>query len=197
MDALSTPIKGPLEIPAPTSSTPLPRAHDVIDVAVANHQSRLPLDEGLLGRAVRMILEKASIRSAQISVAVVDDPTIRRLHEQYLALDEPTDVLSFVLESSEEHLDGEVIVSADTAAEAAPQFGLSAADELLLYVIHGTLHLVGYDDTTPQAEVEMRREERACLAALGVATGGAEMGTSDEPSAVTPAGPDNNAEEVT
>ncbi len=168
----------------------------MIDVAVANRQSRLPLDEDLLRRAVRMILDCASIRTAQISVAIVDDPTIRQLHERYLALDEPTDVLSFALERSEAHLDGEVVVSADTAAEAAPQFGLGAADELLLYVIHGTLHLVGYDDTTPQLRAEMRRQERACLAALGVAMDDAEASVSDKPSAAS-AGPTGTEEEVT
>ncbi len=60
-------------------------------------------------------------------------------------------MLSFVLEQGEGFLDGEVVVSAETAQRAAPRFGWSAAEELLLYVIHGTLHLAGYDDATPGA----------------------------------------------
>jgi probable rRNA maturation factor len=61
-----------------------------------------------------------------------------------------------------------VIVSAETAELTAGWYGWTAEDELLLYVIHGTLHLVGYDDTTPETQIEMRERERACLACFGV-----------------------------
>ena len=60
--------------------------------------------------------------------------------------DWPTDVLSFVLDDDDGHLEGEVIISADTAAAAAAEVGWPAAAEQLLYVIHGMLHLVGYRD---------------------------------------------------
>ena len=63
--------------------------------------------------------------------------------------DWPTDVLSFVLEDDDGHLEGEVIISADTAAAAAAELGWPPAAEQLLYVIHGMLHLVGYRDKTP------------------------------------------------
>ena len=138
-----------------------------ITIEVNDEQSQLPPDPRL-PQAVRMILEDASIRRAQISVALVDDPTIRRLHRDYLEIDEPTDVMSFVLERSNDFLEGEVIASVDTAVRAAPRFGSTAGDELLLYVIHGTLHLVGYDDLAPEACAEMRRQERVYLARFGV-----------------------------
>ncbi len=115
-----------------------------------------------------MILDEASIGEAEISVAVVDDPTIHQLNRQYLSHDDPTDVLSFVLERSAERLEGEVVVSADTACRTAPRFAWSAADELLLYVIHGTLHLVGHDDRTPDDRAAMRARERACLGRFGL-----------------------------
>ena len=137
-------------------------------IHVADQQGKLPIDEARLKRAVRMVLEEASIPEARISVAVVDDPTIRGLNRQYLSHDEATDVLSFELERSERLLEAEVVVSADTAQRAASRFGWSAADELLLYVIHGMLHLVGYDDRTPEERAEMRVRERACLARLGL-----------------------------
>jgi probable rRNA maturation factor len=140
----------------------------VIAIDIANTQTSLPLDERRLQDAVRMILEEASIAQAQISVAVVDDPTIAKLHETYLHDSDPTDVLSFVLESRDDYLEGEVVVSADTAAAMAPGFGWSAADELLLYVIHGTLHLVGCDDATPPQQAQMRAKEQACLAHFGL-----------------------------
>ncbi|HYW81547.1 MAG TPA: rRNA maturation RNase YbeY [Thermoguttaceae bacterium] len=136
-------------------------------IEVNDEQSQLP-EDGRLVEAVRSILEEAAINRARISVAIVDDPTIQQVHRDYLQIDEPTDVMSFVLEQTDDLLEGEVIASADTAIASAPQFGLSAGDELLLYVIHGTLHLVGFDDLTPEKQAEMRRQERAHLARFDV-----------------------------
>lgn len=115
-----------------------------------------------------MILEDEAVERAEISLAVVDDATIRRLNGEYLGRDETTDVLSFLLERDEGSLEGEVIVSAETARSTAPRFGWTADDELLLYVIHGILHLVGYDDATAGQRARMRRREAAYLARFGL-----------------------------
>lgn len=139
-----------------------------IEVAVANEQSALAVDEARLRRAVRIALAGTAVRRAVVSVAVVDDDTIHRLNRQYLDHDYATDVLSFALDRSEDCLEGEVIVSADTASAAAGRFGWSAADELLLYVVHGVLHLAGYDDILPRQRAEMRQRERTCLAHFGL-----------------------------
>lgn len=137
-------------------------------IEITNQQDTLPVDEARIRQAVEMILKDASIREAQISVAVVDDPTIHTLNRQFLSHDEPTDVLSFVLEESEGNLEGEVIVSADTALAVAPQYGWEPVHELLLYVIHGTLHLVGGLDATPEEQADMRAREREYLARFGL-----------------------------
>lgn len=141
----------------------------MITIDVANRQTYVPLVEKRLKDAVQMVLEDASIAEAQISLAVVDDPTIRELHRKYLEQDEPTDVLSFVYRHGDEGLEGEVIVSAETADLSAASFDWTPQEELLLYVIHGALHLVGYGDTTPDKQAEMRQKERAYLTRLGVA----------------------------
>lgn len=137
-------------------------------IAIANEQTTLALDEDRLRQAVTWILTEAKIAEATISLAVVDDPTIHELNREYLQHDYATDVLSFLLERDATSLEGEVIVSADTATTRAEDYGWSAHDELLLYVVHGTLHLVGYDDGLSQARREMRRQERACLAQFGL-----------------------------
>jgi probable rRNA maturation factor len=138
----------------------------VIDVA--DRQTTLKVDPSQVVKAVEMILSDAAVTKTEISVAVVDDPTIHQLNRQYLDHDYPTDVLSFVLEREEELLEGEVIVSADTAASRAAEFGWSAAEELFLYVIHGTLHLVGYNDGSPHERTKMRARERDYLRRLGI-----------------------------
>ncbi|MEX2141345.1 MAG: rRNA maturation RNase YbeY [Pirellulales bacterium] len=139
----------------------------MLHIAITNQQTQA-VDEDRLRRAVRAILEEEGLRSATVSVAIVDDATIHRLNRVYLQHDIPTDVLSFVLDRTETSLDGEVIVSADTAAAKAARFGWTMADELLLYVIHGTLHLADYDDQEPQALAEMRARERHYLASFGL-----------------------------
>jgi probable rRNA maturation factor len=137
-------------------------------IEITNLQSDVPIEEERLCEAVRSILEAHAIEKAQVSVAVVDDPAIAALHLKYLDDADPTDVLSFLLESTDEFLEGEIVVSADTAAANAPQYGWSAANELLLYVIHGTLHLVGYDDGTPEQQTHMRAKEREFLGRFGL-----------------------------
>jgi len=137
-------------------------------VSITNAQSTHPIDSDRLEGAVRTILAKEGAKSATVSVAIVDNATIHRLNREYLKHDEPTDVLSFVLDENEKTLDGEVVVSADTAAATAARFGWTADDEVLLYVVHGTLHLLGYDDRQPDALRQMRDRERHYLGTLGL-----------------------------
>ena len=138
-----------------------------VRIRIANQQDRLALDRGRLRKAVRTVLADAAIARADISLAVIDDPAMAALNQQFLGHEGPTDVLSFVLDSGEGWLEGEVVVSADTAERQAPQFGWPAHDELLLYIVHGMLHMVGYDDRTPRQRSAMRRQERACLERIG------------------------------
>jgi probable rRNA maturation factor len=139
------------------------------EVYVADEQTAIDVDLDRLRAAVESILSDAGIRIAEISLALVDDPTLHRLNREFLKHDYPTDVLSFVLERGEDSLEGEVVVSTDFAARSAAEYGWPPADEVLLYVIHGTLHLVGYDDLKPELEAEMRDRERHYLEQFGLA----------------------------
>jgi probable rRNA maturation factor len=102
-----------------------------------------------------------------VSVAIVDDPTIHRLNRQFLEHDYPTDVLSFAL-AEPPRVEGEIIASIDTARREAAEAGWAPEDELLLYAVHGALHLVGYRDKTSAEAAVMRTAERSVLARLGV-----------------------------
>ncbi len=115
-----------------------------------------------------MVLEDQSIARAKINVAVVDERTIARLHQRYLEDASPTDVLSFALEQSPEYLEGEIVASADAALASAAEYHWTADDELLLYVIHGALHLAGHDDGTPKKRAKMRKKEGEFLTRFGL-----------------------------
>jgi probable rRNA maturation factor len=144
-----------------------------IKVPIADQQSHVAVDCRLLRRAVRHVLHMAKVEKAGvISVAIVDDQAISRLNWKYLRHRGPADVLSFPLDddlNDSGRLEGEVIVSAETAARRAPQYGWTPHEEMLLYVIHGTLHLAGYDDRTERQQAEMRRKEQEVLKGLGFA----------------------------
>ena len=156
----------PATSPCESDSEPDPQAYRIL---VANEQATLTIDQNRLDRAVTAILADSKFATAAVSIAVVDDPTIHTLNVQYLAHDYPTDVLSFVLEETADHLEGELVVSADTAIREAGQAGWSPHDELLLYVVHGTLHMVGYDDHDPAEQARMYAAEAHYLQRIGTA----------------------------
>jgi probable rRNA maturation factor len=138
-------------------------------IEIANRQSK-PFESERLIFAVRMILSDYGVLETEFSIAIVDDPTIRELNNTYLGHDYETDVISFVLEEDSERsfLSGQLIVSIDTAETVAASIGVKPEDELLLYVVHGTLHLVGLDDKQPELAQEMRAAEKEYLERMNV-----------------------------
>ena len=140
----------------------------MIRISIANQQRRLTLDRALIRRAIRRVLAAAGVAGATVSLAVVDDAAIHELNRRFLRHDSPTDVLSFVLDDRNGQLEGEIVVSADTARATAKRLKWKAHHELVLYIVHGMLHLVGYDDRSRKTAREMRRRECEVLAALGL-----------------------------
>lgn len=140
----------------------------MFNIDINNQQSHWPIDADRLESVVRSVLEEEGIAAATIHVAIVDDPAIHSLNRRFLDHDEPTDVLSFSMSDGPD-LEGDIIASVQTAARAAQSYGWTRGDELLLYVLHGTLHLVGYDDLDPASQARMRERERYYLASLGLA----------------------------
>jgi probable rRNA maturation factor len=140
----------------------------MIDIEFAHQQQTLPVDQRRLEQAARVVLDDHGPETVHLSVAVVDDATIHALNRQFLKHDYPTDVLSFLLENEPDRMEGEVVISADTARAQAERLGVRLADELLLYLIHGVLHLVGFDDTSPRQRDRMRHAERQYMEQCGV-----------------------------
>lgn len=121
---------------------------------------------GDLRRLARLAAARAG-RPVSLSVALLGDGAMRRLHRERLGLDSTTDVLAFELEDGPRGLVGALALGAAVARREAASRGIPAYDELLLYAVHGTLHLLGHDDHAPRARAAMRRAEREVLAALG------------------------------
>ncbi len=142
----------------------------MLKVAITNRQKTLKLDRALLRRLCRLAAP-GEWDGAALSVVIVSDEEIAALHEEHLGQPGPTDVISFDLDDESEggeRIVGEVIASADRAVAEARRRRRPPSDELALYVVHGVLHVAGYDDRTPAMRRRMRRREREVLAAAGI-----------------------------
>jgi probable rRNA maturation factor len=144
------------------------RKAGTIEVEVNSLQTAVAVDEVQLTGAVRDVLQGEGVRAASVSLALVDDAEIRRLNRQYLDHDYATDVLSFPLGQEDGYLEGEIVVSGQTAVRSADRYGWSAAEELMLYVIHGCLHLTGCDDQSDTDRRKMRQLESKYMGHLGL-----------------------------
>lgn len=137
----------------------MPDDADRPEVAFSNRQ-HLPVDEVALADLARRTLLAEGVRRAELSVSFVDPHEMSALHERYLGEPGPTDVLSFPLDEDpgpdDRRLVGDVVICPAVAAEQG-----EAGSEMRLLLVHGILHLLGYDHETEEERAEMwPRQER-------------------------------------
>ncbi len=137
-----------------------------IRIQIANRQNKLDVDRGALREVLKPLLAE-SVLSAWLSVAVVDDDEITRLNCRFLGRDRSTDVLAFPYAGGRDCLEGEVVVNAEEALRQAEGRSHGPQDELLLYAVHGLLHLLGYDDADARQRKAMHERELAHLLSCG------------------------------
>ncbi|MHB9144147.1 MAG: rRNA maturation RNase YbeY [Symbiobacteriia bacterium] len=152
-------------------------------VTVANDQTQVAAPEALtdlLARAVESVLTQQGQAAALVDVTLVDDVAIHELNRTYRQVDRPTDVLSFalreetpadeppVVDGPPDLLLGDVVISLPRAVEQATEYGHSLEREAAFLAVHGTLHLLGYDHGSPEAEGRMMELTEQALAPLGL-----------------------------
>ena len=108
---------------------------------------------------VRRALAAQRARGWSIGVRLTDDRRIRAINKKYLHHDAATDVIAFGYGKKM----GDVVVSADTARRVAKELGIPFKEELARYLVHGVLHLLGYDDHERQARARMHRRQEKIL----------------------------------
>jgi probable rRNA maturation factor len=125
---------------------------------------------------VRDVLLAENRADASVSIALVDNETIHRLNRLHLGHDWPTDVITFPLSGPDDAgCSGELVISTEMAVATAREIGIEARRELALYLVHGLLHLCGYDDSNEADAAVMNRRQLELLdAAIGLAGDGAE-----------------------
>lgn len=109
-----------------------------------------------------------AVPPGELSIALVDSAEIVRMHEAFLSDPTETDVITFPGDPDEDFA-GEVCVCADYAAKQAPRFGQDFSSELALYLVHGWLHLAGYDDIAEDDRLRMRAGEKKAMELLRTA----------------------------
>lgn len=138
-----------------------------MSISIQNRQKKQGVDIGRMRRHLKRLLNELNLKEAEISILLVDDDQIRKINMTYLNRDRPTNVVSFsMVEGSYGHIHpeilGDIIISTETAARDALTGQLDFMDEMEFLMIHGLLHLIGYNhENTSSAESEkMKIRER-------------------------------------
>jgi probable rRNA maturation factor len=131
-----------------------------IEIEISDTQNHMKVDQAAVMSLVREVLLAEKRPFASISIALVDNATIHRLNQRHLGHDWATDVITFPLSGTDEpDFSGELVVSTEMAVAMAHDRGCDPRDELALYLVHGLLHLCGYDDASdPLADAMTRRQ---------------------------------------
>ena len=136
-------------------------------IQIENRQKLVDIDRRSLRASVGRLMKLAQCADKEVSITLVDDKEIRIINKQFLLKDRPTNVISFSLQEGEfGHINpdmlGDIIISVETASRDAVRGNLSFEEELLFLIIHGLLHLLGYDhvNTTQTRVRHMKRKER-------------------------------------
>ncbi len=114
-------------------------------------------------RAIRTIAADYGWADGDISIALLSDEEIREVNKNHLSHDYATDVISFDLSNSDDFLEAEIIASVETADREAIEQEWQGDDELLLYIIHGMLHIIGLGDKKTKETKIMREAEQYYL----------------------------------
>lgn|GEM_PF-651761 len=168
MNTLEIPITIDLPSAADGSSIPLATGlqRSITPSTIVEWDAEL---ESAIQNAVAVAAQAKGFTRGRIGVMITDDETIQEINRRHLDHDYPTDVISFTYDRSEKTVEGELVVSLCTARRSALELGWDWRSELLLYVVHGTLHICGLEDSAALERAEMRTQEQAVLALLGIA----------------------------
>lgn len=146
-----------------------PHSHDRLSIEIIADD---PLPESHWNDSIRRAAAAALVHRGfavgEVGIRITNDEKIRIINRVHLGHDYETDVISFGYTAEAPRIEGELAVSLDTARRTAEALAWSIEHELLLYVVHGTLHLTGMDDQDPQSRRMMRDAEVAVMRTLGI-----------------------------
>jgi len=139
-------------------------------VEVINRQRKYEVDCDLLRICAEKVLSLVGRREGELSILLVNNRRIREFNKRYRGIDRPTDVLSFPMDKDSGYgpvLLGDIVVSLEKADAQAREYGHPMLTELLMLIVHGILHLFGYDHgKSPEDATVMKRKEMSIMRKL-------------------------------
>lgn len=138
-------------------------------VLIFNRQSDLSFSEPAVAQIAEAVVDLERHHYDEVSINFVTEKEISDLHAEFFQDPSPTDCISFPMDSDEEagyRILGEIFVCPRTAIQYAKEHQLDPYEELTLYIIHGLLHLMGYDDVRKEDQQKMRAAEQRCISYL-------------------------------
>lgn len=131
-------------------------------ISINNSQNLIKIRITPFRKIVKEILKTLNIKQKTVHILLTDNTKISLLNKRYLGRNYPTDVISFFLEDSFDPRGvlGEIVISVEKAIENSKRFKNLLQDEIILYLIHGILHLKGFKDRTREEKKKMRLEEK-------------------------------------
>ncbi|MDD3991013.1 MAG: rRNA maturation RNase YbeY [Desulfobacteraceae bacterium] len=153
-------------------------------VLIDNRQSLLPIQTEQINRQARAILNALGCPEGELSLVIVDDAEIAVINRQYLDRNGPTNVISFAMREGDcsgihPELLGDVVISAETARREAEAAGMAVAERITELLVHGVLHLFGYDHETPTADAAAMEAKSMELLAMLAALSDGDQGPGD------------------
>jgi probable rRNA maturation factor len=137
------------------------------EILVSNRQRTRALDRKFIEQLTASALQQAGVASAELGLHFVSAKEMARVHEQFMNIAGSTDVITFDHGSKPpKAIHGEIFISVADAMAQAKEFETTWQSEVARYVVHGILHLLGYDDLEPAARAKMKREENRLVKIL-------------------------------
>ena len=137
-----------------------------MNVVIASRQRARKVNRRLLKQITTALLDELKIENAELGINLVAATEMTRLNKKYLRHAGPTDVITFDYRNSELQLHGEIFICVDEAVLQARRFGTSWQSEIVRYVVHGILHLLGHDDRRVAGRRRMKCEENRLVCEL-------------------------------
>jgi len=141
-----------------------------MNISIFNNQSSIKIDEKKVKKIIFAFLKKEKIKTDEISIYFVDIQAIKKLHIRFFNDSSSTDCISLPIDEPHQkscyHFLGEIFICTDVAIKNAKKFKTSIGEEIILYLVHSLLHLIGYDDIKEKDIQIIRKKEKEILTFL-------------------------------
>ena len=121
------------------------------------------IEKKKLHQYVKFITQDLNLSLRSLEINFINSKAIKEINKKFLSHDYSTDIITFNYSEAQNIIDGEIFISVDDAKENAKKFKVKFQEEIGRLVVHGILHLIGFDDTTPDQRKKMKNQENQLL----------------------------------